>query len=65
MEWPPNSPDLNPIKEVWGIVVDQFGSWSKKPQENVKKDEILFLFKLSSCIYNSMIQDLLKIESFL
>ena len=33
LDWPPNSPDLNPIKHVWKYINHQLGQYQQDPSD--------------------------------
>ena len=35
-EWPPNSPDLNPIENIWSVIKDALGSFEHRSFEGFK-----------------------------
>jgi hypothetical protein len=32
LEWPSRSPDLNPVENVWGLMVEKIRSWNMVPR---------------------------------
>ena len=51
-EWPPNSPDLNPLDyHVWGAMLDKFKNYSPRPKD--KKELIVVL----QSIWNDLHQE--------
>ena len=39
-EWPPNSPDLNPLDfSIWGVMLDKYDKHSAKPKTTAELDE--------------------------
>ena len=37
IDWPPNSPDLNSIENLWSLLKDRIGKEFPKKREDVKK----------------------------
>ena len=40
-EWPPNSPDLNPIENLWSILKEDMASEKKQPQNIAELEKLL------------------------
>ena len=41
-EWPPNSPDLNPMDfSIWGVMLDSYSKHSPKPKNNTELKVVL------------------------
>jgi len=43
-EWPPNSPDVNPLDyHVWGVMLEQYKTYHSKPKNTDGLKEVLQL----------------------
>ena len=52
MNWPVNSPDLNPIENCWKILKDRVNKWKAKRKEN--------LFEIAENIWNDIPTEMLR-----
>ena len=51
IEWPPNSPDLSPIKNVWATLKEKLSSWDIKNFDDLLENimDIWVKFPVSLC----------------
>ena len=58
--WPPNSPDLNPIETIWGIMKKRIKTYSWLDNEDVYSVVKCIWFAIDDRIIDSLVDDFLR-----
>ena len=58
MDWPPQSPDLNPIENVWGYVKQELKKYSPKNIQELKGNISKILSEIPSAFFEKLIKSM-------